>query len=598
MPRAKTFRRAAPLLLVALFFLYFAHAGLRGYFTGDDLMNIQKMHGYFTTPFWRVVLDVLNPLTASYRPMGGLFYRSLYAAAGFHPLPFRCACFALLIANLLLAYRLLRVLSGSTEAAVLGTLVLSYHGAMYGLYFNSGTVYDILCFTFVTLALTLCVSCRRKGGGLGWAGWTGLAALDLLALQSKEMAWTLPAILLLYEVLYFGVRWDGFARRMAPCAATGLLTLAPLFPRILGPTGLTSSPLYHPSLSVSYYLETAAQYWSLVFYAPGRLPVTAMLAMWTGMALAAALLRSRAMWFGLLFWIVTLAPVAVIPVRGGYVLYLPMLGLALYGGVLAVRLREFVTAGRGGTLRLASQVCLFGLAAAGLAMAHTRDRTMSATTVREQSETRELVLQMRRMHPTLARNAHVLFVEDPFRDEWFLGFLFRLMYDDAGLWVDSAASRPHVRPYDYVFRYAGGKLEELPPRLAPCPAQWLPAGVTDDTSPLLCWDGDWVSQRFSQSIEGTLTYARDAGAAVTIAFRGTSLEYVCTKAFNRGLAEMTIDGAARGVIDLYAPAPVWQAAFRFDGLAPGEHVAVLRVLGRHNPAASDSIVDVDAFRVR
>lgn len=596
MSPAKTFRRAAPLPAVG-FFLYFAHAGLRGYFTGDDLMNIQKMHGYFITPFWRVVLDVFNPMTASYRPLGGLFYRSLYAIAGFHPLPFRCACFALLIVNLLLAYRLLRLLSGSIEAALLGTLALSYHGEMYGLYFNTGTVYDILCFTFVTLALTLYATCRRKGGGLGWAAWIGLMALDLCALQSKEMAWSLPVILLLYEVVLVE-RSPWPARRLAPCAATALLTLLPLFPRILGPAGLTSSPLYHPSFSPSYHLENAARYWSLVFCAPDRWGVKGMLAMWIAMALAATLLRSRAMWFGLLFWMVAVSPVAVIPVRGAYVLYLPMLGLALYGGVLAFRLRELVTAGRGGTLRLASQMCLFGLVAAGLAAAHTRERALSATTVREQSETRALVIQLRRMHPTLSRNAHVLFVGEPFGDEWFLGFLFRLMYDNTGLRVDSAASRPQVRPYDCVFHYAGGKLDELPPRLAACTPQSLPAGVTDDISPLLCWEGDWVSQRFSQSIEGTLTYASDAGAAVTVAFRGAGLEYVCTKAFNRGLAEMTIDGAVRGVIDLYAPAPVWQAAFRFDGLAPGEHVAVLRVLGRHNPAAGDSIVDVDAFRVR
>jgi hypothetical protein len=304
------------------------------------------------------------------------------------------------------------------------------------------------------------------------------------------------------------------------------------------------------------------------------------------------------MWFGLLFWLITMAPVAIIAARNGYVLYLPMLGLALYGGVLAVRLRESIPAARGGALRPASQICLFGLVAAGLAIAHNRQRGEYDATLRVQAETRDLVTQLRRMHPTLARNAHVLFVEEPFLDEWFLGFLFRLMYNDGGLWVDSAATHPHARPYDYVFRYTGGKLEELPPRLAACAPQLLPAGITDDSSPLLCWDGDWVSQRFSEPVEGTLTYAGAAGAQVTFAFHGAALDYVCTKAFNRGFAELKIDGASRGILDLYAASTQWQAAFHFDGLAPGDHTAVLRVLGRHNPAATDSIVDVDAFRIR
>ncbi len=578
---------------MALFFLSFAHAGLRAYFTGDDFMNLQKMHGYFTTSPARVALEVFNPLSSSYRPMGGLVYRALYAAAGFRPLPFRCACFALLLANLWIAYRLLRLLSGSSEAALLGTLVLSYHAEMYGIYFNTGTVYDILCFSFLTLAMTVYVRCRRKFGGLSWQGWASLVVLDLLALQSKEMAWTLPAILLLYEVLYFWVdRQFRLPDSLAPVLATGLLTLAPLFSRILGRTGLTSSPLYHPSLSPGYFLKNCAHYWSLIFYAPDRIGVTLMLAMWIAMALAAALFRSRAMWFGLLFWIVSLAPVAVIQPRGGYVLYLPMLGLALYAGTLTSRLRELLTTGR------VSQVCLFVLLAAGLAMAHARHRAEYAETVRVQSETRELVVQLRHMHPTLARNAHVLFVADPFGDEWFLGFLFRLLYDDPSLWVDSAALHPHARPYQYVFRYAGGKLEELPPRLGACTPQTLPAGLTDDASPLLCWDGDWITERFPQSVQGALTYTGDAGARVRIAFRGTSLEYLCTKAFNRGLAEIVIDGVVRGMLDLYSRDTVWQAPFRFDGLPEGEHTAVLRVLGRHNPAATDSIVDVDGFRVR
>ncbi len=95
-----------------------------------------------------------------------------------------------------------------------------------------------------------------------------------------------------------------------------------------------------------------------------------------------------------------------------------------------------------------------------------------------------------------------------------------------------------------------------------------------------------------------MTYTGAAGARVRIAFRGTSLDYLCTKAFNRGLAEIAIDGVARGTLDLYSRDTVWQAPFRFDSLPEGEHTAVLRVLGRHNPAATDSIVDVDGFRVR
>ncbi len=600
MPNAHAFRRAAPLAFIALFFLFFARPGVWAYFTGDDLMNLEAMHGLFTVPLGRVALSVFLPFSSLYRPLGGLFYRAIFAVAGFHPLAFRLACFALLLGNLFLAWRLLRMLSGSREAALLGALIFCYHGQFHALYFNTGTVYDILCFTFYTLALTLYFRYRRGDGGLPPAAWAALLLCDLMALQSKEMAWSLP-IILLDAVLLPGERKQSIRaglKSFAPAAAALLLTLAPLLPRILGPTGLTASPLYRPTLTAAYYLENCARFWGLILYLPGVTGVAVMLASWLAMAGVAVWLRSRAMGFGLVFWIVTLIPVAFIAPRGGYVLYLPFLGLSLYAGVLLVRLREAIAARWGDDFLVPSQVLLFLAVASVLGAGHARQRMQPSETIAVQRLTRDLVVQARALHPTLARGAHVLFVEEPFADEWFLAFLFRLLYDDPGLWVDIASTHPHARPYQYVLSYAGGKLTELPPRLAPCEPHPVTAGVADDASPLLCWTGDWISQRFPQAWEETLTYAGDPGAAVTIAFRGTALEYVCTKALNRGTAELSIDGEPRGVLDLYSRDPVWQAVYRFDNLAPGEHRAVLRVLGRHNSAALDSIVDVDAFRVR
>jgi hypothetical protein len=57
--------------------------------------------------------------------------------------------------------------------------------------------------------------------------------------------------------------------------------------------------------------------------------------LWTGFALlgmlaAALFLRNKAMVFGWLFFLIAITPVALIPSRLGYVLYLPELGLGLY----------------------------------------------------------------------------------------------------------------------------------------------------------------------------------------------------------------------------------------------------------------------------
>src|ERR1039457_842454 len=64
---------------IAGVFLGFAGDRLRAYFTPDEMMNLYGA--------W------FRPLVASGRPVGDLFYRVLFAAAGLNPLPYRIACY-------------------------------------------------------------------------------------------------------------------------------------------------------------------------------------------------------------------------------------------------------------------------------------------------------------------------------------------------------------------------------------------------------------------------------------------------------------------------------------------------------------------------
>jgi hypothetical protein len=73
--------------------------------------------------------------------------------------------------------------------------------------------------------------------------------------------------------------------------------------------------------------------------------------------------------------------------------------------------------------------------------------------------------------------------------------------------------------------------------------------------------------------------------------------YVFTKAPNRGLAAVSIDGVDRGEVDLYSPRTEWQSRVRFACQTAGEHVARIRVTGKKTAAASEAYVDVDAFVV-
>ncbi len=137
-------------ILAYLFLL--SHHGLRTYFDSDDLMNLVQLHGYWHWPWWRNPLEALVIVTPTYRPMGDVFYRLLYWVFGFHSLPFRVACYALMVLNLGLFFRFALMLSRRRKAALLSTLVFSFHAALDNLYFSTGTVYDILCVCFTLAA--------------------------------------------------------------------------------------------------------------------------------------------------------------------------------------------------------------------------------------------------------------------------------------------------------------------------------------------------------------------------------------------------------------------------------------------------------------
>jgi hypothetical protein len=70
--------------------------------------------------------------------MGSLWYRSIFHFAGFNGALFYAAALAILLANIFLAYAVVRRLSGSPLAALAAALFLSYERRWRPLYFNTG----------------------------------------------------------------------------------------------------------------------------------------------------------------------------------------------------------------------------------------------------------------------------------------------------------------------------------------------------------------------------------------------------------------------------------------------------------------------------
>ena len=120
-----------------------------------------------------------------------------------------------------------------------------------------------------------------------------------------------------------------------------------------------------------------------------------------------------------------------------------------------------------------------------------------------------------------------------------------------------------------------------------------PAEVEED-SPAITYA--WRTTSNGGAKGGSYAVEHRAGATASFAFAGGSVTWFTAVGPNRGKAQVSIDGAAKGTFDQYAARPAFGVARTFDGLGSGEHSITVRVLGRARGRATDTQVVVDAFR--
>lgn len=462
--RALTARFGPALFLVAYFF-WFAGGGLRARFTGDDLMNLNF---HLTPSFARLVLSNLTYWTTAYRPMGGILYVAIYRLAGFHPLPFRVVCFALLLLNLWLLYRVCLRLTERREVALLATLLVTYHAWLVDLYYSSGTIYELLCFAFYWAAFDYYLGIRQAGKTLRPRQWAGFLALYICALNSKELAVTLPLCILCYEWIWHvtyragpggrPVRDRSFLNGGVAASIAALVTLPYVIGKLTGPDSLAANPLYRPAISPARYLHTFHLYLNVLFYrdhyfrdANTILLVAAMLAL-------AVWRHSRPLLFAWCFILFSVLPFIFVPHYDGFFLYLPMAGWALYAATALEMLR-------GRFAKAVPPAALFLAVALALAPLHAREsrRSMQVFTSAELPTT-ETIAQLQRVQPSVPRGAHLFFESDPFPPRTFsLVFLVRLFYDDLTVEVARAkdGDAAEGRHFDAVFRWDDGNLVKV-----------------------------------------------------------------------------------------------------------------------------------------
>jgi hypothetical protein len=116
----------------------------------------------------------------------------------------------------------------------------------------------------------------------------------------------------------------------------------------------------------------------------------------------------------------------------------------------------------------------------------------------------------------------------------------------------------------------------------------------DDNNPTITYTGGWTSLAQTGDWNGTHEYITAAGSA-SFVFAGSFVTFVFPSGSNRGIASITIDGAAQPSVDEYSPATEAQLSVSFGGLSSGIHTITIAWTGQQDSSSSSSHIAVDEF---
>lgn len=122
----------------------------------------------------------------------------------------------------------------------------------------------------------------------------------------------------------------------------------------------------------------------------------------------------------------------------------------------------------------------------------------------------------------------------------------------------------------------------------------LNAGTYQEDNAALVYTGTWKSRTSNDYDNNALKLGTAANSAVEFAFNGTSFEWYGTKANNRGIATVYIDGKEVKSVDAYASSTAFtELLYESDTLASGTHTVKIVASGSKNPSSSNIQIDLD-----
>jgi len=304
-------------LLLATFYLY-----ADSYFTTDDFINLYWVQ--LQSP-GQMAWHVVNPASHYFRPTGTLFYWLLFRFFDLNAGVYHVFAWFMHTVNTVLVYFVLKRLMTNRSAAATGAMLFASQAAFADIYWSFGTIFDLLS------------ACAFFAGILIWAqedrSWRRLLLcllIYLFAIKAKEMAITLPAIWLLWDLsLRTPIRLKQAAQVLIPGVmglGYGLMKMAEL-------GAISRTDLYYMDIRWITLGRRLAYYFNSFFDTSFRWQIWAI--GFVVLLIVMLLSGKRAAVFLQIYLLITFLPVIfMINHRALYLAYIPFLGICGMAGFL------------------------------------------------------------------------------------------------------------------------------------------------------------------------------------------------------------------------------------------------------------------------
>jgi hypothetical protein len=242
-----------------------------------------------------------------------------------------------------------------------------------------------------------------------------------------------------------------------------LIDLAFLLGKVYGANGIGRQGAYLTALSFHKYIHSLQHDLNEVFFTYGTsvlrdrnlvlLLLVALLIAWRS--------QSVSFRFSLLFWLIGVLPVAFIPSRGIYAVYIPLVGFAACVAMVWVKVRDLFSSRVCRTPPALAFLLLVFVMASFYQVKGADHLTWMDT---QAAQISSVIDRLRTILPSARKGARMLFLKDPFDNVpnalWASVFIAHLLYRDNTIELDRIAVRP---PYDYMFTVEQGRLVLISP---------------------------------------------------------------------------------------------------------------------------------------